>query len=515
MSITNTFFITTPLYYVNDVPHIGSAYTTLICDSIARFRKLAGEDVIFTTGVDEHGGKIEKTALDNNLSPQDHCNNISDKFIDLWQLLNIKYNNFARTSSPEHNQYVHDFWNKVYEQGDIYEGEYTGKYCLACEDFKTDHDLITIDGQECCNIHKTPIQDYAEKNYFFKLSKYTEQIRQFLNDNPNFVQPAYRLHEINQWLKEGLKDFPISRRSVNWGIPVPQDNSQTIYVWFDALLGYYSSLQNHDTVISNLENQGACHIVGKDILRFHAVYLIAMFMSAKMPLPSKIFGHGFLTKDGQKMGKTTGNTIDPYELINKYSADAVRFFFLFQIPFGNDGDYSESNFIDIVNSYLANRIGNLCSRVLKLSKVNMNSTISEHYKFNTDSIILKPLQELPNQVYKAIQDFETHNALKYIFDYIDLINLQLSNIKPWTLFKSDKPEDIKQAEILISECIVSLRTIGNLLYAFMPNLGLQILQIYNLDTPDNWDRINSPELMCPGDTIQQINALFNRIAPQD
>lgn len=512
MNNNNKFYLTTPLYYVNAEPHIGTAYTTIISDCIARFWRLYGSEVSFLTGVDEHGGKIEKTAQENNISPQEHCDITTEKFKDLWSKLNIEYNHFARPSSEHHKKFVQTFFNKVLEKGDIYKGSYTGKYCLGCEDFKTEKEL---EEGNLCPIHKTPVQDYSEENYFFRLSSYTDKVKKILEDNAELIKPAYRIHEIKAWLDEGLRDFPISRGSVKWGIPIPNDNSQTIYVWFDALLGYLSQLVNNPESLDELKDfDGYTHIIGKDILRFHTVYWLSMLMSAELPLPKQLFGHGFLTKDGLKMGKSLGNIVDPHQLINDFGVDATRFYFIFQIAFGSDGDYSENSFIELANSYLANRLGNLCSRVLKMYTKNMNSTVPT-ITLNSESKILTATRELPEKVKTHFEKLEPHLALQKIFDVIDIINLELSDIRPWTLFKSESQEDINTAQVLILETLESIRIIANLLSPFMPDLALKILEIYNISEIQNWESLKNINYLQTYNTVNAIPPLFSRIQKEE
>ncbi len=506
--MNKNFYLTTPLYYVNAEPHIGSAYTTIICDAICRFQKFYGNEVYFLTGIDEHGGKIENTAKQKNLEAQIHCDLMSDKFQELWTDLNINYNVFSRTSSEHHKKFVETFFKKVFDNGDIYEGEYKGLYCLACEDFKNERELI--DGN-LCPIHKTKVQEYSEKNYFFKLSKYTEEIKQFLKNNPDFIQPQYRMSEIENWISEGLRDFPISRRSVNWGVKVPNDPSQTIYVWFDALLGYLSPLVKNPESLDELKDfEGYYHIVGKDILKFHAVYWIAMLMSAGVVLPQKIFGHGFLTKDGQKMGKTTGNTIDPYELNKKFGTDAVRFYFCFNIPFGADGDYSENVFIELVNAYLANRLGNLFSRVLKLFETYLNLEIP-NIKLSKNSQIAQMSLNLPEKVKQAMFNLEPHNALKEIFTVIDSLNLIFTERKPWTLLKSEDNNEKEKAIILLVEIMESLRIINNLLMPFMPNLTEKISKIFNTPPLGRWGAQKTWGYLKQGQKLNNTGIVFSRL----
>ncbi len=513
--MSQKFYLTTPLYYVNAEPHIGSAYTTIAADAICRFWRLRGHDVCLLTGVDEHGGKIETTAQERGVSPQEHCDQITEKFVELWEKLNINYQKFSRTSSTNHNQVVTEFFKRVEAKGDIYQAEYKGLYCLACEDFKGERELLE---GNVCPTHHTKVQEYSESNYFFALSKYTEKLKTFFAENPDFITPRFRINEIQTWIDEGLKDFPISRRSVKWGIPVPGDETQTIYVWFDALLGYLSPLYGENDLTGdffetqNLPNYwpASVHLIGKDILRFHAVYWIAMLMSAGLPLPKRLFGHGFLTKDGEKMGKTRGNIIVPAELLEKFGLDAVRFYFMFNIPFGQDGDFSEPTFIELVNAYLANRLGNLFSRVLKLCETNLNSTVPE-ISLDANSAIAKMSLELPGKVETKMQNLELHEALGEIFKVIDALNLNLTEVKPWTLYKSENQADHKLATNCLVETLESLRIVANLLYPFMPNLSERMLSVFGLKLPASWGDLEKWPVLSVGQKLFNPGALFSRI----
>ncbi|KAF6165073.1 hypothetical protein GIB67_000657 [Kingdonia uniflora] len=378
------FVLTTPLYYVNAPPHMGSAYTTIAADTIARFQRLLGKKVIFITGTDEHGEKIATAAAATGCSPSEHCDNISQAYKMLWKDLDITYDKFIRTTDPSHEAIVKEFYSKVLASGDIYRADYEGLYCVNCEEYKVDEKELLENN--CCPMHLKPCVHRKEDNYFFALSKYQNSLEEVLTVNPDFVQPSFRLNEVQSWIKSGLRDFSISRALVDWGIPVPNDTKQTIYVWFDALLGYISalSLEEKQPSLQDAIASGwpaSLHLIGKDILRFHAVYWPAMLMSAGISLPKMVFGHGFLTKDGMKMGKSLGNTLEPKDLVNKFGSCAVRYFFLRQVEFGSDGDYSEDRFINTVNAHLANTIGNLLNRTLGLLKKNCASTLA------VDSII--------------------------------------------------------------------------------------------------------------------------------
>ncbi len=364
-----TYTLTTPLYYVNDKPHLGSAYTTLACDALARFQRLKGERVLFITGCDEHGLKIQRTAEAAGLSPQAHCDQVSALYRDLWRRWQIGNDRFIRTSESRHHLIVEQFYRRVEASGDVVEGRQRGWYCVACEEFKDDSAEAS---KPQCPIHQRPLEWRDELNLFFRLSRYQTAIEALIA-RPDFIAPAGRRREVENFVAQGLRDFSISRLNLPWGIPVPGHPEHTFYVWFDALVGYLTALLDPaDPADLNLVSQrgwpARVHVIGKDILRFHAVYWPAMLLSAGLDLPAQVFGHGFLTREGQKMGKSLGNVLDPAELLERWGRDAVRWYLLRDIPFGEDGDVQQQRFIDLVNNDLANTIGNLLNRTSSMAR---------------------------------------------------------------------------------------------------------------------------------------------------
>ncbi|CAN8279410.1 unnamed protein product [Cochlearia groenlandica] len=512
----DTFVLTTPLYYVNAPPHMGSAYTTIAADSIARFQRLLGKKVIFITGTDEHGEKIANSAADNGREPAQHCDIISQSYKTLWKELDIAYDKFIRTTDAKHEAIVKEFYARVFANGDIYRADYEGLYCVNCEEYKDEKELLE---NNCCPVHQMPCVARKEDNYFFALSKYQKPLEEILSQNPRFVQPSYRLNEVQSWIKNGLRDFSISRALVEWGIPVPDDDKQTIYVWFDALLGYISALtedyEQHslDTAVS-LGWPASLHLIGKDILRFHAVYWPAMLMSAGLSLPKMVFGHGFLTKDGLKMGKSLGNTLEPFELVEKFGSDAVRYFFLREVEFGNDGDYSEDRFIKTVNAHLANTIGNLLNRTLGLLKKNCESTLV------VDSIIASEGVPLKDTVEKLVEKARTNyenlslsSACEAVLEIGNAGNTYMDQRAPWFLFK----EGGVSAETAAKDLVIILevmRIIAVSLSPVAPCLSMRIyaqlgysLDEFNIITWNDtkWGGLKSGQVMA------QASPVFARI----
>lgn len=477
------FSITTPLYYVNDVPHIGSAYTTMVADAIARYHRLKGDEVLFITGTDEHGQKIQRTAEEKGVDPQVHCDEIIGSFKDLWQLYNIQYDRFSRTTTTNHGKIVAEFFQRVWQNDDIYLAQQQGWYCVACEEFKEEKDLIE---DHHCAIHTNKAAEWRdEENYFFRLSKYQEKLEALYANNPDFIQPASRRNEVINFVKQGLQDFSISRVNLDWGFPVPTDDSHTIYVWFDALLGYVTALLEEGEAVT-LENALKkwfpinLHLIGKDILRFHAIYWPAMLMSADLPLPDKVFGHGFLTKNGLKMGKSLGNTIDPVALVHQYGSDALRYYFLKEIELGKDGDFNETRFINTVNADLANDLGNLLNRTLGMLKKYCQSVIPalDPGKIAADHPLKALGLVLGDRTIAAYERLDFASGCHGVFELIQASNKYIDDSAPWTLFKAGEQAQVEEILFTILE---SVRLAAYLLAPVIPNLSNKIYEQLGFD----------------------------------
>jgi methionyl-tRNA synthetase len=473
-----TFALSTPLYYVNDLPHMGSAYPTMAADVVARFHRLLGRRVLLITGTDEHGLKIQRAAESKGRSPQEYCDGIVPSFVSLWELLNIQYDRFSRTTAPRHEAIVKEFFQRVWEAGDIYQGQQKGWYCVSCEEFKEERDLLE---EHRCPIHTNKEVEWRdEQNYFFRLSKYQEKLQALYEFQPDFIQPESRRNEVLNFVNQGLQDFSISRVNLDWGFPVPTDPKHTIYVWFDALLGYVTALLEPDEE-PTLENALSkwwpinLHLIGKDILRFHAVYWPAMLMSAGLPLPGRVFGHGFLTKDGQKMGKSLGNTLDPVALVERYGSDAVRYYFLKEIEFGKDGDFNESRFINVVNADLANDLGNLLNRTLNMVKKYCSGNVPPIT--NEDIPIDNPLKaiglRLAEQVENAYKTLAFNQACEAILSLVRASNKFIDDQAPWSLYKQGQQEAVEQVLYAVLE---SVRQAAYLLSPLIPDISSDIYQ---------------------------------------
>ena len=479
------FKITTPLYYVNAKPHLGSLYTTIACDSLARFHRLEGNKVLFITGVDEHGLKIQRTASDNNISPQDHCDNISSLYMNFWSNWNISFDRFIRTTSNKHIKFVSQFYKRVEKSGDIRLGRQEGWYCVGCEEFK---DIDSSSKKPYCNIHSKELEWRDEENLFFCLSKYQNRIEDLINSD-NFIFPKSRKNEIRNFVAKGLNDFSISRVNVPWGIPVPGYPGHTFYVWFDALLGYISASmdENSSVNIDQLESTqwpASIHVIGKDILRFHSVYWPAMLMSAGIDLPRKVFGHGFLTRDGKKMGKSLGNILDPQKLIEEYGIDAVRWYLLRDIEFGQDGDFQTKRFIEIVNNDLANSIGNLLNRSSSMSRKWFENKIPPGNVIKTNNfmkdICLNSIKEY--KIAFSNLDFKTSSEL--ILYIATKANQYLNEQEPWKKIKDNDQKS--NVGYVLYNVLESVRIIGLLLKPIVPNLSEKILQQLGIQNISEW-----------------------------
>lgn len=472
------FSLTTPLYYVNGVPHIGSAYTTMVADVIARWQRLQGKEVLLVTGTDEHGQKIQRTAEENGVAPQEHCDSIASSFVDLWEKFNIQYDRFSRTTAKKHQAIVQEFFQRVWEKDDIYLAQQQGWYCVACEEFKEKRELSE---EGYCPIHTNRKAEWRdEQNYFFRLSRYQRQLEQLYADNPDFIEPESRRNEVLKFVEQGLQDFSISRINVSWGFPIPNDPNHTIYVWFDALLGYITALleENEEPTLENAVKKWYpfnLHLIGKDILRFHAVYWPAMLISADLPLPKKVFGHGFLTKDGEKMGKSLGNTLDPFILVEKYGSDAIRYYFLKEVELGKDGDFNETRFINILNADLANDLGNLLNRTLgmlnKYCQGNLSTEITK--KIPLDNPIKKIGIDLSDRIKIEYNNYRFHQVCEEVLNLVRRCNKYIDETAPWSLYKQG---DTEQVEQILYSVLESVRLSALLLAPIIPNISNKIYQ---------------------------------------
>lgn len=455
----------------------------MAADTIARWQRLQQRDVLLITGTDEHGQKIERTAIAAGVDPQVHCDRIFQQFDSLWSKLNIKYDRFSRTTAPHHQIIVKEFFQRVWDNGDIYQGTQQGWYCVSCEEFKEERDLLT---DNHCPLHPSKQVEWRdETNYFFRLSKYQQQLEALYQEHPDFILPTSRRNEVLKFVAQGLQDFSISRINVDWGIPLPIDPQQTIYVWFDALLGYVTALLDPDTKPSldnALEQRWPInlHLIGKDILRFHAIYWPAMLMSAGLPIPDRVFAHGYFTKDGKKISKSEGNAIDPIDLVDRYGAESLRYYFLKGIEFGQDGDFNETRFIEIVNADLANNLGNLVNRTLNMAKKYCQGHVPDCNAEDIDAD--NPLKiigkTLGSQVSLAYDNLAFRDACDAIITLAHSSNKYIDDLAPWALFKQAKHSELAQ---VLYAALESARLAAYLLSPIVPKISTDIYRQLGLD----------------------------------
>ena len=502
------FYITTPIYYPSANFHIGHCYTTIIADAIARYKRLTGYDVFYLTGTDEHGLKIQKKAEEAGITPQEYVDDIVENSKDLWKRLNISYDKFIRTTDKEHVECVQKIFEKLYNQGDIYKGEYKGLYCTPCESFWTETQLV--DGK--CPDCGRDVNEVSEEAYFFKLSKYQDRLVKFYDEHPTFIEPESRKNEmLNNFIKPGLDDLCVSRTTFNWGVPVTFDDKHVVYVWIDALSNYISALGylSDDDSLFKRYWPATLHIVGKEIVRFHTIIWPIMLMALDLPLPKKVFGHGWLVINGGKISKSLGNYKDPREYIDSYGVDAVRYFVLREVPFGSDGSFSEDALISRTNGDLANILGNLVNRTIGMANKYFDGVITNtNVKEDIDDALIKEAIDLKNVVNDYMDKLEVSKAITSIFDLLRNCNKYIDETMPWVLAKDETKKD--RLNTVLYNLIECIRISTILLQAFIPDTCSKIFNQINTDNT-SYESINDFGGYKSGTKVNKAEVLFQRI----
>ncbi len=471
--MNKNYYITTPIYYPSAKPHMGHAYSSIIADFFARFKKIDGFNVYFLTGTDEHGLKIQRSAEKLNKDPKSFCDEISKTFEDLTKTLNLSNTDFIRTTEERHKISVQNLWNILEKNNQIFLSKYSGWYSVSDEAFYNEDEVEEKDGLKISKSSGSTVEWVEEESFFFKLSEWEKPLLEFYEKNKNFILPESRRNEVISFVKSGLKDLSVSRKTFSWGVKVPSDENHVVYVWLDALTNYLSSLKYPDENNELYKNfwPADLHIIGKDILRFHAIYWPAFLLAAKIEPPKKVYGHGWILSGDEKMSKSKGNILDPLEIINAYGLDPLRYYLLKEVSFGNDGNISEEKLENCINSDLANNFGNLCQRVLSFAEKNCSSLIPDH-KFNDEDLeILKPINNL-DKIRSFINNQDINQYMNFIVDRLFAANKYFNDQEPWK-----KKDDRLRLNTIVYTALELIRKITILLYPVMPETSVKVLNV--------------------------------------
>ena len=504
------FYITTPIYYPSAKPHMGHAYSSIIADFFARFKRIDGFDVHFLTGTDEHGLKIQRSAEKAGKDPQMFCDQISQTFRDLSDTLNLSNTDFIRTTEARHKKTVQHLWSELEKNDDIYLSNYSGWYSVSDEAFYSEDEIEETDGKKIALSSKSSVEWIEEESYFFRLSKWEKPLLNYYEANPDFISPVSRKNEVISFVKSGLKDLSISRKSFSWGIPVPNNQHHVIYVWLDALTNYLSALNYPNTDDDLFKNfwPASIHLIGKDILRFHAVYWPAFLLAAKIDLPKKVYGHGWILSGEEKMSKSKGNILDPLEIIKEYGLDPLRYYLIKEVSFGNDGNISQERLEDCINSDLANNYGNLCQRVTAFAAKNCDGKIPSIIKFqDEDLLILNKFKDNLDNIRAKIDDQNINFYIDYIINSLFEANKYFNDQEPWK-----KKDDLLRLNTIVYTALEIVRKISFLLYPIIPASSLKALKIFDIkENKVKLNAITNNEFLTKGNNLNKIDILFKKI----
>ena len=506
----NNYYITTPIYYPSAKPHMGHAYSSIVADFFARFKRISEHNVFFLTGTDEHGQKIQRAALEAKKDPLDFCNEISSNFKDLSAILNLSNDDFIRTTEKRHKMAVENLWNILEKKNEIYLSKYSGWYSVSDEAFYSENEIEDKDNVKVNKLSGSKVEWVEEESFFFKLSKWEKKLLEYYDKNPEFIRPESRRNEVISFVKGGLKDLSVSRKSITWGINVPSQKDHIIYVWLDALTNYLSALDYPNIDTDKYKNfwPASVHIIGKDILRFHAVYWPAFLLAANLPLPITIYGHGWILSTEEKMSKSKGNILDPLEIIDKYGLDPLRFYLLKEVSFGNDGNISKEKLENCINSDLANNYGNLCQRVISFNEKNLNLEIPKNIKFNNEDLnILNKFKENHSKIENAINKQDINFYMNFLMETLFAANKYFNDQEPW-----NKKNDTNRLNTIIYVSLELIRKISILMYPIIPETSLKALNIFNIKEKDiNFNSLINNEFLKQGMKINKINILIKKI----
>ena len=512
--MNKNFYITTPIYYPSAKPHMGHAYSSITADFFARFKRIDGFKVHFLTGTDEHGLKIQRAAESKNIDPQIFCDEISQTFRNLSNTLNLSNTDFIRTTEDRHKKTVQYLWAQLEKNDDIYLSKYSGWYSVSDEAFYTEEEISEKEDIKIATTSGSPVEWIEEESYFFRLSKWQDSLLEYYENNPDFISPKSRKNEVISFVKSGLKDLSISRKAFSWGIKVPNNPEHVIYVWLDALTNYISALNYPNTDDDLFKNfwPASVHLIGKDILRFHAVYWPAFLMAAKITLPNKVYGHGWILSGDEKMSKSKGNILDPLDIIETYGLDPLRYYLIKEVSFGNDGNISQDRLEDCINSDLANNYGNLCQRVTAFAEKNCQSKVPDIKNFiEEDLLMLNKFSDNMSLIRKEIDNQNINYYINFIINALFEANKYFNDQEPWK-----KKDDPQRLATIIYTSLEMIRKITFMLYPIIPESAIKALNIFGLKEEDiDFNSIGENNFLKSGEMINKIDILFKKIEKND